>query len=203
MLFKIMNAVQNSSIELTESSLLGMSFKDLMVLFGKLPAPSIQEMDGEFAARLLAQPGALAQLIGNLTVNNPLMPGRWLCKAFQPVSAKGGQGYNSFAHLGRKVRRYPMQTLIAPSRYDGRPAYTLVYASFRSMCGAVHMVDEVRRVAPGLYLGVGTWGFTDTQRQVPLPFVLRGPVAPYAGHIGRPKKGFDAHQEIPALKQKG
>jgi hypothetical protein len=201
MMFKIMQVVRNPS-ELTEADLLAMSFKDLMALFGTLPAPSVKEMDGEFAARLLAQPSALAQLIGNLTVNNPLTPGRWLCKAFKPVSSEGGQGYNSFAHLGRTVQRYPMQTLIAPSRYDGCPAYTLVYAAFRSMCGAIHMVDEVRRVAPALYLGIGTWGFTDGQRQVPLPFVLRGPIAPYAGHIGRAKKGFDARQEIPALKQK-
>lgn len=203
MAFKIMNVARQAVGEPTESDLLAMGFKDLMALFDKLPAPTIQEMDGEFAARLLAQPNAVAQVIGNLTVNNPLMPGRWLCKAFKPVSAVGGQGYNSFAHLGRTVQRYPMQTLIAPSRYDGRPAYTLVYAAFQSMCGAIHMVDEVRRVAPGLYLGIGTWGFTDGQRQVPLPFVLRGPVAPYAGHIGRAKQGFNAQQEIPAFKHKG
>ena len=141
-----MHAVRQPVSDLTESDLRAMRFKDLMALFGKLPAPSLQEMDGEFAARLLAQPNAVAQVIGHLTVNNPLMPGRWLCKAFKPVSADRGQGYNSFAHLGRTVRRYPMQTLIAPSRYDGRPAYTLVYAAFSSMCGAIHMVDEVRQV---------------------------------------------------------
>lgn len=198
-----MKVVRDSIPELTEPDLLAMDFKNLMALFGKLPAPTIREMNGEYAARLLAQPSPLAHFIGNLTVNSPLMPGRWLCKAFQPVSAERGQGYNAFMHLGRKVRRYPMQTLIAPSRYDRRPAYTLVYASFRSMCGAIHMVDEVRRVAPDLYLGIGTWGFTDRQRRIPLPFVLRGPIAPYIGHIGLPKEGFDVHQEIPALKKKG
>ena len=198
--FKIMHAVRQPVSDLTESDLRAMRFKDLMALFGRLPAPSLQDMDGEFAAGLLAQPNAVAQVIGHLTVNNPLMPGRWLCKAFKPVSADRGQGYNSFAHLGRTVRRYPMQTLIAPSRYDRRPAYTLVYAAFSSMCGAIHMVDEVRQVAPGLYLGIGTWGFTDGQRQVPLPFVLRGPIAPYAGHIGRRKQGFNVYQEIPALR---
>lgn len=177
-----------------------MSFKELMVLFSGLAAPELTEMNGQFAAALLVQPSALAQIIGKVTVNNPLMPGRWLCKAFRPVSAQSGRGYNGFAHLGRQVQRYPMHTLIAPSRYDGRPAYTLVYAAFRSACGAVHMVDEVRRVAPGLYLGLGTWGFTDRQRRQALPFVLRGPVGPYAGDIGAPKRGFDVRQEIPALK---
>jgi hypothetical protein len=201
--FKIMRTVQPATRTLTEADLLAMPFKELMALFGTLPAPSVKEMNGEFAARLLAQPSTLAQLIGNLTVNNPLMPGRWQCKAFTPLSADRGQGYNAFTHLGRKVQRYPMRTLIAPSRYDQRPAYTLVYAAFRSMCGAIHMVDEVRRVAPGLYLGIGTWGFTDRQRRTPLPFVLRGPVAPYAGHIGHAREGFDVRREIPALNQKG
>lgn len=195
-----MNHTSPHVSDLTEPQLSRMDFKALMPLFARLPAPSVSEMNGEFAARLLAQPNALAQFMGELTVNNPLMPGRWLCKAFRPVSEQAGRGYNAFAHLGRQVQRYPMHTLIAPSRYDGRPAYTLVYAAFGSMCGAIHMVDEVRRVAPGLYLGLGTWGFTDRQRQVALPFVLSGPVAPYAGDIGTPKAGFDVRREIPALQ---
>lgn len=198
--FKIMSSTHFSAPALTEADLLAMRFKELIGLFSGLSAPELSEMNGEFAARLLAQPSALAQFTGNLTVNNPLMPGYWLSKAFRPVSAQSGRGYNAFTHLGRKVQRYPMQTLIAPSRYDGRPAYTLVYAAFRSMCGAIHMVDEVRRVAPDLYLGIGTWGFTERQRQVALPFVLRGPVATYAGDIGIPKRGFDVRQEIPAFK---
>jgi len=64
------------------------------------------------------------------------------------------------------------------------------------------MVDEVRQVGPDLYLGIGTWGFSDAQRRIPLPFVLRGPVAPYASDIGTHKKGFDARQAIPSLKNK-
>lgn len=193
--------ISNISPSLSESDLLAMSLKELMALFAKSGAPTVQQMNGEFAARLLAQPGKVAQFIGDITVNNPLMPGRWLCKAFRPISGDRGRGYNAFAHFGRKVQRYPMETLIAPSRYDGRPAYTLVYASFRSMCGAVNMVDEVRQVAPNLYLGIGTWGFTDAQRRVPLPFVLRGPIAPYARDIGTHKKTFDVRQAIPALKK--
>lgn len=200
MSFKIMK-IASISPSLSESDLLAMSVKELMALFARSSAPTVQQMNGEFAARLLTQPSKLAQVIGDITVNNPLMPGRWLCKAFRPVSGEHGRGYNAFAHLGRTVQRYPMQTLIAPSRYDGRPAYTLVYASFRSMCGAVNMVDEVRQVGPNLYLGIGTWGFNDAQRRIPLPFVLRGPIAPYAGDIGKQKKMFDVRQAIPALKK--
>lgn len=197
------NSPTPSAADRAHAELLAMSCKDLMSVFATLPAPLMQEMDGEFAAQLLAQPNAVSQVVGQLTVNNPLLPGRWLCKAFQPVSADRGQGYNSFSQLGRTVRRYPMQTLIAPSRYDGRPAYTLVYAAFRSMCGAIHMVDEVRRAGPGVYLGIGTWGYTARQRMLPLPFVLRGPIAPYAGHIGTARQGFDVRTEVPALNPKG
>ena len=193
--------IPSISPSLSESDLLAMSLKELMALFAKSAAPTVQQMNGEFAARLLAQPGKVAQFIGDITVNNPLLTGRWLCKAFRPISDDRGRGYNAFAHFGRQVQRYPMETLIAPSRYDGRPAYTLVYASFRSMCGAVNMVDEVRQVAPNLYLGIGTWGFTDAQRRVPLPFVLSGPIAPYARDIGMHKKTFDVRQAIPALKK--
>jgi hypothetical protein len=185
----------------SEHDLLAMDTTALMALFATGTAPTLASMHGEFAARLLAQPNELAQRIGELTVNNPLMPGRWLCKAFRPVSKDRGRGYNAFAHFGRKVQRYPMETLIAPSRYDGRPAYTLVYEAFHSMCGAIHMVDEVRQVAPDLYLGIGTWGFSEAQRRVPLPFVLRGPTAPYAGDIGTPRKAFDIRRAIPAWQK--
>jgi len=176
-----------------------LSFKELLALFAKLQAPGLAEMDGEFSARLLAQPSWLASAVGQLTVNNPLMPGQWLCKAFRPDGDQQGRGYNTFQHFGRTVQRYPMQTLVAPSRYDGRPAYQLVYRAYRSMCGDIHMVDEVRRVRPGLFLGIGTWGFSDKQRRVPLPFVLEGPIAPYRGDIGRARSGFDLRTEIPAL----
>ena len=51
-----MHAVRQAVSDLTESDLRAMRFKDLMALFGRLPAPSLQDMDGEFAAGLLAQP---------------------------------------------------------------------------------------------------------------------------------------------------
>ncbi len=174
-----------------------LSTEELLKVFQTLPAPKISEMDGEFAARLLQQPSTLARFFGQVSVANPLMP--WLCKAFRPVDAESGRGYNTFKLLGRVVQRFPMQTVIAPSRYDGKPAYTLVYHIYHSMCGDIHMVDEVRKVADGVYLGIGTWGFTRGQRQVALPFLLEGPIAAYRKDIGRKRKGALLAREIPAL----
>lgn len=183
---------------LSAGDLRRLSTDELLQLFCTLEAPGIEEMQGEYTASLLAQPNWLATATGRAAVANPLR--RWLCKAFRPVDGETGRGYNSFLQGGRVVQRYPMLTLLAPSRFDGRPAYQLIYRQFKSACGDVHMVDEVRRVASGLYLGIGTWGFTAAQRRIPLPFVLEGPVATYLRDIGRVRKNFQiGPRELPAI----
>lgn len=182
----------------TEAELRRLSHRELCQLFSRLPAPTLAEMQGEYAARLLAQPGLIATLGGRAVLDNPWQ--HWLCKAFRPVSGEQGRGYNSFLEGSRVVQRYPMLTLIAPSRYDGQPAYQLVYRHFHSACASVHMVDEVRRAAPGLYLGIGTWGFTAAQRRMAYPFLLSGPQAPYRGDIGRERRSFQpGTRELPGL----
>ncbi|MDX1588188.1 MAG: hypothetical protein R3296_04560 [Oleiphilaceae bacterium] len=180
-----------------------MTVDELLALFATLEAPDLSEMDGEYQATLLRQPGLVATLAGQLTVNNPFSPGKWLCKAFRPVDNRHGRGYNTFRQFGRVVQRFPMHTVIAPSRYDGQPAYQLVYRAYQSLCGDIHMVDEVRRLGEGRYLGIGTWGFSDRQRQVPLPFLLTGPVAAYRGDIGKERPSFRLEKEIPAFSVSG
>ncbi|MEV4157780.1 hypothetical protein AB0J48_32630 [Nocardia salmonicida] len=172
----------------TAAELRGLDTSALLALFTTLEAPTIAEIDGEYSASLLAQPNLFAVVTGKAAVANPLGP--WLCKAFRPVDANSGRGYNTFGEFGQVRQRYPMRTLLAPSRYDGAPAYTLIYRAYSSMCGSIHMVDEVRRAAPGVYLGIGTWGFTDNQRRVPRPFLLTGPCCPYRGDIGKARPAF-------------
>ncbi|MFC9664538.1 hypothetical protein ACFVJ5_30250 [Nocardia sp. NPDC127606] len=170
----------------------------LLALFTTLEAPTIGEIDGEYTAALLAQPNLFAVVTGKVSVENPL--GAWQCKAFRPVDENSGRGYNTFDRFGRIRQRYPMRTVLAPSRYDGAPAYTLIYRAYHSLCGAIHMVDEVRRAAPGVYLGIGTWGFTDAQRRVPLPFLLTGPVDSYRDDIGKARPAFaPGSRELPGL----
>ncbi|MDF3032005.1 MAG: hypothetical protein K0R03_2563 [Moraxellaceae bacterium] len=182
----------------TKEELLQASPQELRRLFSSLEAPALEEMAGEYAARLLAQPNWLATVVGRAVLDNPYR--NWLCKAFRPVDARTGRGYNTFLQRGKVVQCYPMLTLIAPSRFDGQPAYQLVYRHFHSTCGTVHMVDEVRRVAPGLYLGMGTYGFTKAQRRIAYPFLLEGPLRAYRGDIGRARENFEiGAREIPAL----
>lgn len=174
-----------------------LSTAELLQLFATLEAPDIAEMHGEYSASLLNQKFWLATVVGRAALENPFQS--WLCKAFRPVDSETGRGYNTFQQGRRVVQRYPMLTLTAPSRFDGRPAYQLVYRYFHSLCGTIHMVDEVRRVVPGLYLGMGTYGFTKAQRQTPYPFVLEGPVAQYRGDIGRERENFElGPRDLPA-----
>ncbi|AUM13318.1 hypothetical protein [Ketobacter alkanivorans] len=186
----------NTTITATELEFL--KTPELVELFARLEPPSVTEMQGEYAAHLLAQPNWLAGVVGRATLDNPLQ--HWLCKAFRPVDDVSGRGYNTFQQGRRVVQRFPMGTQLAPSRFDGKPAFQLIYRHFHSLCGTVHMVDEVRRAAPGLYLGLGTYGFTDAQRRIPYPFLLTGPQGPYRGDIGRPRKHFHpGSRELPAL----
>jgi hypothetical protein len=176
-----------------------LSTEQLVVLFSTLQAPTIEEMHGEYAASMLSQPNPLATLAG-LSLSNPLLP--WQSKAFRPVDQHTGRGYNTFLLGSKTIQLYPMHTLIAPSRYDGQPAYQLVYRYFHSLCGAINMVDEIRKLDEGRYLGIGTWGFNKKQRQIPYPFLLQGPHHPYRSDIGRIRTGFQASPaDIPALNQ--
>jgi hypothetical protein len=186
----LLNVNQEGAVSF--SDLRAASSFELLSFFRDLPAPAIEEIHGDYDATLLRQPNLLADINGFFTVGLPFKP--WLSKAFRPVSESEGRGYNTFRQFGKVVQRYPMSTVIAPSRYDGRPSYTLNYRAYRSFCGAINMVDEVRRVEDGLYLGIGTWGFTRRQRLIPLPFALQSTARPYLGDIGSPNRAFKPGQ---------
>ena len=163
-----------------EADVKALNTPDLLKLFLTLETPTLDEMNGEYAATV---PGRTSLLVKTsfLSFSNPLWPGMWKGKGFRPLDAEVGRGYNFFVHLGRPVQRFPMLTRIAPSRYDGKPAYQLVYSAYRSVCGALRMVDEIRRLKPGEYLGFGTGGMIEAQRRIVYPFFLQGPIAPYRG----------------------
>lgn len=165
--------------------------RELLDLFAVLDAPELNELDGEYARLILAQKFPGERAFAHATVSNP-RTGHWLGKAFNGgTDGQVGQGYNYFRKRGRIVHTDPMLTTIAPSRFDGRPSFQLVYRAFHSLCGSIHMVDELRTVGPGQYLGLGTYGFTTRQRMHAIPFQLTGPDAPYSGDTGRSRTGFD------------
>ena len=79
--------------------------------------------------------------------------GRWLGKRFYAGAVHGGD--NRFARVGHQC---PFEARISVSRYDGKPALVLDYAPGGSfLWGTVlGMRDELREVAPGVWLGLGS-----------------------------------------------
>jgi len=71
-----------------------------------------------------------------------------------------------------------MQTSVIPSRFDGKPQFQLYYSPYRNPCAWVNVVDELRTLHNGLYLGIGTSGFTEGMRMYRMPFCLAGPIVP-------------------------
>jgi len=167
--------------EWTVEKLAALPLAEVTGLFFTLRAPPFREMDGEYEAGLLDHGGALANAISRFSTSSVLLNGQWLCKAFTPEEKKQGHGYNSFRKFGKTLRKYRMKTSIAKSRYDGKPVFQLYYPEYRHSLARMNMVDEVRKISDGLYLGVGTWGFTERRRMVPLPFTHSGPIGPFVG----------------------
>ncbi len=171
----------NSIKKITATTLKAMSHAELITLFKTLGAPTLTEMQGEYRATLLKQPNVFATLSG-LIINNPFLD--WQTKAFRPVDDAYGRGYNTFIQKNKIIQKFPMQTTITTSKYDSKPIYQLFYKRYKSFCGDINMVDEVRKVDENLYLGIGTWGFWKKQRMIAYPFMLEGPIHQYRKDIG-------------------
>ncbi|MBQ1529636.1 MAG: hypothetical protein IIZ76_05070, partial [Clostridia bacterium] len=105
---------------------------------------------------------------------------------------------------GKLTQVYPMRTVIGPSRYDGKPVYTLVYSAFPfTGTWLVQMVDELRKVGDNTYLLIGTYrGVFKGAKMRPHFWLVEGPYRAYRGDIGRetPKK-VDLSKEIPNYKK--
>ncbi|MBK7974521.1 MAG: hypothetical protein IPK07_14985 [Deltaproteobacteria bacterium] len=169
-------ASSGPSSRFTAAELKAMSIGEVLEVFRTLEAPDLGEMDGEFVATLLDQGGPAMNVISSFTTN---VPRRWLGKAFEPVDPSEGHGYNWFQGAGHTVRRYRMKTYLGESAVDAGRSYILEYRPYNS--GFMRsMVDEVRRVAPGLYVGLGRVGFGSWMRTRLYPFMLEGPVGPYS-----------------------
>ncbi len=188
---------KNSKYNRGIPDLLDATKEELMELFKSLPAPTMEEMHGEFYARMVGKRTFRELLTWQFEMQNNLTNGTWIGKAFRQVDEKTGRGYNIFRRANDKiVHNYPMKTMIAPSRYDGKPAFTLIYRAFHSKYGFVHMVDEVRKLGAGQYLLIGTYGLTKKSRMIPDFNILEGPRRPYEGDVGQ-EKPFELEAELP------
>lgn len=166
--------------------------RDTMQLFYAARAPRMEQMRGEYRARVLSGGvlgGSTAYFTHHVFPTGRLTPGTvWLGKAFQPGEMNEGWGYNIFMHTknGREFRTRKMITWVGPTVIgtDMSDSLHLDYGVYNG--GVVRsMHDEVRMVNDNLFICAGYLGFSGGPRN-PGPFLLIGPPTDWVGPEDEP-----------------
>jgi hypothetical protein len=160
-------AVQETeTLDLT--TLRQMSFKELETLYlaGRRPS-AISDLDGDAEGAMLAwrSPGSgpLAWLL-RVFASSAIFP--WEGKSFKSLSMKEGEGINRINLLLAKPQWFPFGTRFGPSFLDGQPTFVLDYSRPSNPPLIRQIVDEVREVAPGLYMGPAALNFRGKPRPI-------------------------------------
>jgi hypothetical protein len=142
---------------------------ELQLLYESAKAPALTELDGPLRGRMLAVP-ALPDVVTALPrawARTKSFP--WRGKTFSPRSERAGEGINRV--VSDRVSLFRFTTAITPSRHDGKPALELDY-DHASNPRFIRMIeDEVRTLAPGLWLGQA-WLRTAKKKTFVLWFAL-------------------------------
>jgi hypothetical protein len=132
---------------------------ELDALYRAASPIGLADVEGELDGRLLALRGApapVARVVRRVAASR-LFP--WLGKAFTAADDAHGAGSNRVSVPGVLGRQqlFPFTTSIGPSAVDGRPAVLLDY-DLDANPGYIRRIrDELREVAPGLFLGPAMW----------------------------------------------
>jgi len=167
--------------ETTADDVLKLSKSDFVQLFYSLPAPSLDELKGEYRAANLPA-GVMAASVQFYT-DHFFGPGHWTGKAFRPVKEGSGEGYNIFtsgeknAPVVKRTRK--IDTHVGKSAFDEKDSYHLVYRKYNSF-PVDSMCDELRRLNDKLYVGLGYMDAGGGSIN-PSPFIVYGSPQPFKG----------------------
>lgn len=131
-----------------------MKYDELDKLYraGKRPS-ALSDLDGEAIGAMLAwrtpQTGPLAWSFRKFGESSIFA---WKGKSFLSASSETGEGINRVTFFGKR-RWFPFATRFDASFVDGEPTFVLDYGSGTNPPLIRSIVDEVREVAPELYLG--------------------------------------------------
>jgi len=131
-----------------------MSFKELDALYraGKRPS-ALSDLDGDAVGAMLAwrspATGPLAWLLRTFGASTAFP---WEGKSFKSLSNDLGEGINRVKLFGKR-RWFPFKTRFEASFLDGKPSFLLDYSGPGNPPFIRSIVDEVREVAPRLYMG--------------------------------------------------
>ena len=144
-----------------------MNFAQLEQLYrdGRRPA-ALSDLDGDAMGAMLAwrtpARGPIAWLLRSFGASS-VFP--WEGKTFKSEQPDLGTGINRI-NLLKKMRWFPFKTRFDASFLDGRPSFILDYSGPGNPPFIRSIVDEVREVAPGLYLGPAALLVRDRPRPI-------------------------------------
>lgn len=149
------------------ATLRDLSYQQLTNLYREARAPEkVSDLDGDARGAMLAwrrpASGPIASLLRAFGKSSTFP---WEGKSFHSESPERGGGINRISLL-RKMRWFPFQTRLDASFLDGKPTFVLDYSGRGNPPLIRSIVDEVREVAPGLYLGPAAIKFKGRPRPV-------------------------------------
>ncbi|MEQ8230241.1 MAG: hypothetical protein RLW61_10870 [Gammaproteobacteria bacterium] len=170
----------------------GMSREQALALFRTLPALGPQELRREYTGHV-HDGGDLALRAKRRAffLDESSELGSRLGKSYLSDADGHGQGHNIWRRAKAVTcRNLRFRTEIAASAIDGRPSLMMYYGAYNSFCGDMDLIDEIRRIDDGVYLGVYTCtqtleGFSVVQpgnaRSAMELFALTGPTGLWVG----------------------
>lgn len=145
---------------LSLDALAAMTLSELDALYrGATVSSTMRAADGALVGRMLAVrglPGPIAGAVRRWAGSGSFV---WEGKTFAASSDTRGVGHNR-VYVPRALGRqnlFPFATSFGPSAIDGKPTLVLDY-DLDANPGYIRPVhDEIREVAPGLFLGPAMW----------------------------------------------
>ena len=113
---------------------------------------------GRPKGRMLAVRGGERGPVGRFLrtiAHHPAFP--WDGKSFFAVRPDEGRGINRVQLASRRFEWFPFVTRVEPSVLDGQPCVHLDYAQPGNPWFIARIRDELREVAPDLFLGPAMW----------------------------------------------
>jgi len=126
----------------------------LAQLYRAAVTPAVPSLDGDLVGRMLAVPVLPRWLFGPLRRFAAWTLFPWRGKSFRARDAARGDGINRVFSDTHPRRWFRFQTSLGPSRAGAFDAFQLDYDNPDNPGFVRAIRDEVREVAPGLYLGL-------------------------------------------------
>ena len=166
--------------EWTLERVLDMSRDEIVALWEVSPAPEFTEFKGHFMGLVPNTGDETRRMATDARMfDENSERGFWLGKAYKPTTATTGEGYNRWRFPGGEiVRNLRFGTAHGTSLIDGKPALMMYYGAYNEDST---LIDEIRELAPYVYLGMGTTETEAGGRSEPGHFVLLGPTDDWVG----------------------